>query len=131
VRAASSDKLVNAFREEVQKQVQELLRSWPSTALGRRTLEREKMLKQKELEDPYVALKGTWQVKCNNCKFKHEVNLVTTGDIKQLLAHKEVEAVLRHLYAGVVKEHLRRASLGEIVGLYLHKYLYQTESQNE
>lgn len=127
VREASDDKLVSAFRNEVRKQVQQFLGNWPAR-LGRRTPERERMLMQKELEDPYVALRGTWKVPCNECKFEHEVNLETTGNIKQLLAYHDVGAVLTGLLPGVVKEHSRRASLAEIVGLFLRQYLYDGES---
>lgn len=123
LRHASNEVFLTRFRDEVRKQVQGYLRLWPTNDFGKQTLEKVKKLQQKELADPFVALKGKWSFHCSRCGLdsNHILELKGVYDIKEILTKENVSVptVTPFGYAGGY--HSIPVSLSDIVKMYLKK----------
>ncbi len=115
---AVEDLPIKNFRDEVQRQIDELLLSW-HPRLGARLPAREKILKQKICDNPYAVLTRRWNFKCTKCKFTHDLELQSTTDVKELLIKQHVDVPLSSLAAGVIGEHSVTVTLADVVQAYL------------
>lgn len=124
LRDAANEALISPFREEVKRQAQKILAFWPKDELGLRTIQKEKILQQLHLENPFVALKGKWSLECRRCDYPHTLTLDSVHDIKGLLTYGNVKVPASSISAYVSGgPHSLSADLKEIVKQYIQKAL--------
>ena len=126
LKEASNKALTLPFTDEVQKQAQKCLRLWLPSDLGPKTPQKVKMLEHMHFADPFVVLKGHWQVECLVCNLDHTLKLDTVHDIRELLIREKVQVPSGTILSSLTYEggqHMVPVQLKDIIKLYIRKAL--------